>query len=132
MSTQKQPSHTGMLSIQCVEDSRKWFSDSGITEGFPALMHHTLALAGEVGELANLIKKVDRGSLNLGDAAVRKDMAFELVDCYIYVLNLAGVMGVDLEELYKLKRAENDQRFMVQRRLREARTKAEQNGGTHG
>lgn len=127
------PSNTGMLSIQCVEDSDRWFGDSGTTKGFPALLHHTVALAGEVGEFANIIKKVDRGSLNLGDALVRKDLAFELADVYIYVLNIAGIMGVDLEQLYHVKRAENDQRFLVQRRLREARVKAEQNGGVeHG
>jgi NTP pyrophosphatase (non-canonical NTP hydrolase) len=118
-----------MLAIQCVEDSERWFGDQAVTKGWPAMMHHTVAMAGEVGEFANLIKKIDRGSLNLGDAVVRKDLAFELTDIYIYVLNLAGIMGVDLEELYKMKRAENDQRFMVQRRLREARTKAEKNGG---
>ncbi len=129
MPPQKQPSTTGMLSIQCVEDSRKWFGDQAITEGHAAMLHHTLALAGEVGEFANILKKVDRGSLNYGDAVVRKDLAFELTDVYIYVLNLAGIMGVDLEELYRMKRFENDQRFMVQRRLREARAKAESNGG---
>jgi len=97
------------------------------------MMHNTLALAGEVGEFANILKKIDRGSLQYGDAIVRKDLAFELADIYIYVLNLAGIMDVDLEQLYKLKRAENDQRFMVQRRLREARAKAESNGGVaHG
>lgn len=117
------------MAIQCVEDSERWFGDAGMTKGFPAIMHHTVSLAGEVGEFANIIKKIDRGSLNLGDAAVRRDLAFELTDVYIYVLNLAGIMGVDLEELYKMKRAENDQRFMVQRRLREARTNADQNGG---
>jgi len=125
----KKPSTTGMLSIQCREDAVKWFGDSGVAEGFPALMHHSLALAGEVGEFCNIVKKIDRGSLNLGDAIVRKDLAFELTDVYIYTLNLAGLMGVDLEELYKLKRAENDQRFMVQRRLREARESSKQNGG---
>jgi NTP pyrophosphatase (non-canonical NTP hydrolase) len=128
MPPQKVPSNTGLLAIQCVEDSDRWFGDSAITKGWPAMMHHTVAMAGEVGEFANIIKKVDRGSLNLGDAVVRKDLAFELVDIFIYVLNLAGIMGVDLEELYKLKRAENDQRFLVQRRLREGRTRAEKNG----
>jgi NTP pyrophosphatase (non-canonical NTP hydrolase) len=124
----KKPSTTGMLSIQCREDSVRWFGDSGVAEGFPALMHHSLALAGEVGEFCNIVKKIDRGSLNLGDAIVRKDLAFELADVYIYTLNLAGLMGIDLEDLYKIKRAENDQRFMVQRRLREARKNAETNG----
>jgi len=117
-----------MLSIQCVEDSERWFGDRFDPKSWEAIMHHTVALAGEVGEFANIVKKVDRGSLNLGDAATRVEMAEELTDVLIYVLNLAGVMDVDLAELYKMKRTKNEQRFAIQRRLRDERTKAEQNG----
>jgi NTP pyrophosphatase (non-canonical NTP hydrolase) len=107
------PSRTAELSLQCVQDSIRWFGDT---------VTHTLALAGEVGELANIVKKIDRGSLNGRAPVVRHMMAMELTDVFIYVLNLAGIMGIDLEEAYKIKRAENEQRFSKEREARDART----------
>jgi NTP pyrophosphatase (non-canonical NTP hydrolase) len=114
------PSRTAELSLQCVQDSIRWFGDT-VTDT-NAIPHHTLALAGEVGELANIVKKIDRGSLNGRAPVVRHMMAMELTDVFIYVLNLAGIMGIDLEEAYKIKRAENEQRFSKEREARDART----------
>ena len=54
-----------------------------------------LAMAGEVGEVANLVKKEWRGSLHL-DAAV----AHEIADVYVYLLLLAKARGIeDLDAL---------------------------------
>lgn len=111
-------SSLGKLSIQCVQDSRKWFGD---TTASGSVIHHSLALAGEVGEFCNIVKKIDRGSLEFKDAAVRYDLQMELTDILIYVLNLAGLLGVDLEKAYEHKRGINDKRFMEQRREREAK-----------
>jgi NTP pyrophosphatase (non-canonical NTP hydrolase) len=109
---------TGKLSVQCLEDSERWFGDSTAAHSLP---HHALALAGEVGEFCNIVKKVDRGSLNIQDAKVRYELSMELTDVYVYVLNLAGLLGIDLEESYKIVRANNETRFMAQRAEREAR-----------
>jgi NTP pyrophosphatase (non-canonical NTP hydrolase) len=70
-----------------------------------------LALAGEVGELANIVKKIERGSLDPRSAAVRREMVMEATDVYIYLMNIFGVLGVDPEKSYQLKRMENEQRF---------------------
>jgi NTP pyrophosphatase (non-canonical NTP hydrolase) len=64
-----------------------------------------------VGELANILKKIDRGDFKIEDAAIRRMMAMELTDVFIYVLNIASVLGIDLEETYKMKRTENERRF---------------------
>lgn len=106
------------LQKQCVEDSTKWFGDSHAAHSIP---HHALALAGEVGEFANIVKKVDRGSLSIHDAAVRHDMAMELADIFTYLMNIAGLLGVDLGKAYQHKRAQNEKRFTEQRKEREAR-----------
>lgn len=106
----------GQTAKQCVEDSERWFGDSTVVYSIP---HHTLAMAGEVGEFANIVKKIDRGSLNMGDARVRYDLAMELTDVFIYLMNLAGLLGVDLEKAYMHKRAENEKRFTQQRAERE-------------
>lgn len=119
---QRPPSEAGLLSIQCLEDGERWFGDNPDVAGrsFAALRHHTLALCGEAGELANIVKKVDRGTMAINDPAVRVNVAMEVADVYIYLLNIAGIMGVDLNHLYERKRMENETRFTVARVAREA------------
>jgi NTP pyrophosphatase (non-canonical NTP hydrolase) len=53
-----------------------------------------LALAGEVGEVANLVKKDWRGDTL---PALVADVTEELADCRIYLELLAGCFGVDLD-----------------------------------
>lgn len=109
----------GKLSIQCVDDSERWFGD---TNGAKSIVHHSLAMAGEVGEFCNIVKKVDRGSLSIHDAKVRYELSMELTDVLIYVLNLAGLLGIDLEKSYHIKRSVNDKRFLEERRNRDTRS----------
>lgn len=112
-------SNTWHLSVQCVKDSERWFGDQAAAGSLP---HHTLALAGEVGELANIVKKIDRGSLDPKDPKVRNMLAMEMTDVYVYLLNIAGLVGVDLEDMYKVVRSNNEKRFVEQRREREAKS----------
>lgn len=100
------PSSIADLSKQCLDDSERWFPDIS-----RSLAHHTLALAGEVGELANLVKKIDRGSKDIRDAEVRFDLVMEATDVLIYLLNIAALLGADLEKSYKIKRTENERRY---------------------
>lgn len=111
------PSVFVTLAKQCQADSVRWFGDSHAAYSLP---HHTLALAGEVGEFANLVKKIDRGSLKIEDAHTRYELAMELTDCFIYMLNLAALLKIDLNESYKIKRGVNEQRFTQQRAERDA------------
>lgn len=110
------PSHTSTLQKQCVEDSERWFGDSDASSSVP---HMALSLAGEVGEVCNLIKKIERGSLDINVAKVRVDLAMELADVYTYLLNMAGMLNIDLELAYHQKRTFNNRRFTAQREARE-------------
>jgi len=81
----------------------------------PRLMFLTLALAGEVGELANLMKKEWRD----GHEPTRTvKIAEEMGDIYNYLHMLAVTVGVDLEHEAALKldhfekRPENAHRFV--------------------
>lgn len=94
------------LRDQCVRDSNIWFPGQSQT-----LMHHTLALCGEVGELANIVKKIDRGSLTLESEIVRHDLESETADVLIYLLNVFGLLEVDPLKAYMTKRTFNDKRF---------------------
>ena len=75
------------------------------------LEYLTNALAGEVGEATNLVKKVvrsvvyGRGDLRLDD--VRQELAEEITDIFTYLLTIAGLLGLDLEKTYLQKLEKN-------------------------
>lgn len=54
------------------------------------------AVCGELGEAANLIKKIERGDVSLVEA--RSDLAKELADVVTYLDILAFRAGIDLGE----------------------------------
>lgn len=54
------------------------------------------AVVGELGEYANLRKKVERGDLTLAQA--KKKLASEIADVIIYLDLLAFQLGIDLSE----------------------------------
>jgi NTP pyrophosphatase (non-canonical NTP hydrolase) len=101
------PSEMALLVRQCQEDGQRWFP--GTThDNLPFLV---LALAGEVGELANVVKKIVRGSLDAKDAAVKRQLDMEATDCLVYLLNIFGVLNVDPKKAYDMVRAMNEKRF---------------------
>lgn len=59
------------------------------------------ALVGEIGEYANLKKKVERGDLTEDEA--RADLARELADVAIYLDILSLRLGIDLGEAVRSK-----------------------------
>ncbi len=79
-----------------------------------SLKHIAIALAGEVGEFSNIVKKIDRIVMNLGreiDSKYVEMLKDELIDIFIYVLIGANLLGIDLDKEY-LKRLEyNKKRF---------------------
>jgi len=68
------------------------------------LLYFTTALAGEVGELCNLVKKIERhkvGGPDIGHSAKLKDITpeklrDEIGGIFIYLDLLAALLGVDL------------------------------------
>lgn len=79
------------------------------------LEYLTNALAGEVGEAANLVKKVVRGVVyGRGDVRledVREQLVEEVTDVFIYLLTIAGLLGIDLEKAFFQKLEKNKRRF---------------------
>lgn len=112
------------MAAQCNEDSNRWFGDIDCNN----IVHHTLGISGEVGEFANLVKKVDRGSMQLNEAVTRVRLAEELTDVFIYLLNLSHLLGVDLEKSYVAVRAKNEHRFSAARAQREKNRKENLDG----
>jgi hypothetical protein len=94
------------LSARMRVDSEHWFPalHDGDTAGVPLFMHYTLGLAGEAGEVANVVKKLNRDGPTDDRMA---DLGAELADVLIYLLLLAGEVGIDLAGAYEAKRAVN-------------------------
>lgn len=103
-----QPSHLWELSEQCAKDSARWFPDMS-----PSLLFDAACLAGEAGEVANVVKKIERGTLKppRESAVTKNELAMEMADVLTYLLNMAGHLGIDLERAYDVKRAFNENRF---------------------
>ena len=91
---------------QCLEDSKDWFPSTAGDIGFM-----TIAMFGEAGEFANLVKKGIRGDVELSDSQYLRNLAMELTDTFIYLCNIAGLMHIDLEKMYQIKRELNVERF---------------------
>lgn len=103
------PSHLAEMSRTAGMDSKRWFPDKVKSDTY--LIHLVLGLCGEAGELANLLKKLDRGDLNLNNAKARMEMGFEGADVFTYLLCIFDELGLDLEKVYYAKRRANEQRF---------------------
>ena len=102
---------------ECVDDSTRWFPPDSHAQAH-SLANRVLCLAGEVGELANIVKKIVRGSFTLEEAkagiGLKEPMPLEVVDILVYVCLLMGsdeFKDVDWEEVWYQKRAYNEFRF---------------------
>lgn len=73
------------------------------------------AVTGELGEAANLIKKIERGDMTIDEA--RPDLAKELADVATYLDILAFRAGVDLGEVTRRKFNEVSERVGYDVRL---------------
>jgi len=73
------------------------------------LLHNVVSLAGEVGEIANLVKKLDRGDLEF--SLMMEQIPEELADVMIYVIKIAYQSGIDLEKAVLEKMDLNETRF---------------------
>ena len=116
----------------CLEDSERYFGDVNGPRGDVArdVLHHILALCGEAGEVANLAKKADRGDYDPHSAVFIHDLAMELADVFIYMLNICGLIRVDLEAAFYAKRDYNHARFLARRAERDAARAGTPSNGT--
>lgn len=90
------------LQQRALADSKGWFPAVHFTQ-HDAMVHFALGIAGEVGELVNIIKKINRRSTTLADN--RDELELEMADIQIYLCDLAETAGVDLERAVERKRA---------------------------
>jgi NTP pyrophosphatase (non-canonical NTP hydrolase) len=95
---------SAIIESQISADRRRGFRTEfeSETERLAQLEKDLIGLVGEVGEFANLLKKVrlavthtDYGGPSFRDAA--PNLREELVDMFIYLLRLSAILGGDFE-----------------------------------
>lgn len=74
------------------------------------LLYIALALAGEVGEIANIVKKLERGDYTYSQAMML--LEDEAADVLIYLLKLSYQTRIDLEQAFVAKLHKNRERFV--------------------
>ena len=89
---------------ECRNDSANWFPRTSLDLFFQA----SCAMA-EMGELVNLLKKVERGTDV--QELLQSQIVEEATDAFIYLMCVFGLLEVDPEESYHAKRAANAKRF---------------------
>lgn len=94
------------LQERAIADSRFWFP--GVHESQrSAVVHFGLGIAGEVGELVNLIKKANREAtcdVIDGDEKWRTAVSHEAADVAIYLMDICAELGIDLADAIETKR----------------------------
>lgn len=86
----------------------RWSSD--ITdENLELLEFLMVSLTGEVGEMANIVKKIVRGDFSL--ESKKNELQGEIADIFIYLLKISYQLGIDLEKSYLQKLEINRSRF---------------------
>ncbi|HEY4673672.1 MAG TPA: hypothetical protein VIH03_05860 [Nitrososphaerales archaeon] len=91
-----------------------WSNPKGKKEQMQFLQHGTIALAGEVGEFANTLKKAMRHYESTGELPskeVYENLNEEIVDVFIYVVKLSIALGLNLSDGYYNKMKVNDKKF---------------------
>jgi NTP pyrophosphatase (non-canonical NTP hydrolase) len=87
------------------------FSEARDWGRFHDLKSLTLALAGEVGEVAELVQWLPPDRAASVDADLQQRLGDELADVLLYLVRLADVAGVDLGRAASAKLDRNEQRF---------------------
>lgn len=82
-----------------------------------------ISLTGEVGETANIVKKVVRGDFTL--ESKKDDLQKEIADVFIYLLKISYQLGIDLEEAYLQKLDVNRRKFKKYEQGREKKCTCE-------
>ena len=101
------------LAAQCLADCYAWFPSWSAEPAERQIVHFALGIAGEQGEVVEIIKKWQGGrpGYDLEDPTVRAHLAEELCDVVMYVGDLAAFLGLDLDHALHLKRVANAERF---------------------
>lgn len=103
------------LAFENLRDSHRWFPDTPNRGKEFEILHYGLGVAGECGEVVEIIKKWHGGRPGydmLGkDPEILGRLAEEICDTLMYLGDLAAILELDIDAAMSLKRLANDKRF---------------------
>ena len=108
-----------MRTIEDFQAFHRWLDEKNHFD--PDILFNMVLLSGEVGEVAQVLKKIRRQANLLRDeqeqepgeamatalVQFREELGQELADCLAYIFKLANYAGIDLQEAYVRKMGEN-------------------------
>jgi len=115
--TQDPTSPTGpLLDVSVLQEAVARFARERDWEPFHSPKNLAMALAGEVGELVELFQWLtEKASHGVGrDPATARPVRDELADVLIYLVRLAAVLEVDLDEAVRSKLAANARKYPIE------------------
>lgn len=103
---------------------QEWFQSYDRARGWDRVLPaHTLAhLTEEVGEIARLVLELE-GYRDLPPqerAQAVGELAMEINDAFVFLVQLANAFGIDLEETIRRGQAKAEARYSIERGRREA------------
>lgn len=94
-------------------------SNENITDFLSSLDDDIIGLIGEVGEFANIVKKIKLNHKTLGvdtrDEHI-EGLKEEFIDSLIYLIRIATHLNIDIEKEYLKKLSTNKKRFTIYER----------------
>ena len=100
-----------MATIEDLTLRMREFTEARDWGRFHDLKSLTLALVGEVGEVAELVQWLPAERLAAPDDGLRERLGDELADVLLYLVRLADVSEIDLGAAAEAKLARNEERF---------------------
>lgn len=112
----EQPFPNEMRTIRDFQEFHQWLDEKNHFN--TDLFLNAMLLSGEVGEVAQVLKKIhfmvdpsrsdgEVQSLDEALSSERENLGQELADCLAYIFKLANYTGVDLQEAYLKKMHKN-------------------------
>jgi NTP pyrophosphatase (non-canonical NTP hydrolase) len=94
-----------------LQDAIRDFADRRDWHQFHTPKNLAMALCGEAGELAAELQWLTPEESQHLDVAATERLRLEMADVLIYLLRLADVVGIDVEDAVRTKLAINESRF---------------------
>lgn len=94
------------MAREAVQDGKRWFPETAKNVFF-----NTASMSGEVGEALNIAKKIERGDTTWFNEEVQAAFREEIADAFTYMLEIVGLLQMDLIGEYYKKREFNEKRF---------------------
>jgi NTP pyrophosphatase (non-canonical NTP hydrolase) len=115
MNTQQSPSPAQLFDTTNLAQALEKFATDRNWSQFHSPKNLVMALTGEVGELSEIFQWMSEAdSMKAGqNSATAQDVKDELADVLLYLIRLASVLNVDLNEAVTQKIKANEQKYPV-------------------